>query len=251
MQAVVDYKYFKNTWVISPGNVGSVGDVLTSVRLRQSAPGMKLRYDPTFSGANEPRSGSNVQDGFSYSYTSGGGPARTVDSNWVNKKFKTAHGWVYQDLRAADRTLTEVMGSTGRYDWYNRVANTYQAKITGDMFLPLPGEYQPSDTPRGGQMPRVIARDEPMAPDLLDDSWYDKRPKAKENAKNTLRYVVCTDPKTGKMTYKPVPGQNAGSSKPPPGATAPPTTSTAPQATNSSNNTNSGANTDLGNISFM
>jgi hypothetical protein len=239
MQAIVDERYFKNTLVISPGVVGSVGDVLNSVRLRQSAPDMMLRYDQVFSGRNEPRSGSNVQDGYSYSYTSGGGPSRTLDSNWTNKKFKTAHGWIYQDLRVPDKTLTEIMGSTGRYDWYNRVANTYQAKITGDMFLPLPGGYQPSGVPRGGQVPRIIARDEPQGVDLTDDTWYDKR-KKKEDASTSLlgTVVVCTDPQTGKMTYKTVPGKTGGSEKAPPATTATQTTAAAaPTATNATNNT--------------
>lgn len=250
MQAIIDDKYFKNTLVISPGVVGSVGDVLGSVRLRQSAPDMMLRYDQVFSGRNESRLGSNVQDGYSYSYASGGGPSRTLDSNWSNKKFKTSHGWIYQDLRVPDKTLTEVMGSTGRYDWYNRVANTYQAKITGNMFLPLPGGYQPSGVPRGSQVPRIVATDQPMLPDLNDDSWYDKRPKPKEDAKTATAAIVCTDTQ-GKMTYKTVPGKTGGSEKTPPGTTATQTpAATAPTATNTSNNTKQ-PEADLSDLKWM
>lgn len=230
MQAIVDEKYFKNTAILSPGVVGSVGDVLGSVRFKQSAPDMKLRYDQVFSGKNEPRSGSNVQDGYSYSYSSGGGPARTLDSNWTNKKFKTNHGWIYQDLRAPDKTLTEIMGSTGRYDWYNRVANIYQAKVTGDLFLPLPGGYQPSGgVPRGGQVPRIIAVDEPVAPPLTNENW-DQTKKIKEDSLTSV--VVCTDAQ-GKQTFKLVPGKMNGSAKVPPTVSAAqPTASTAPQTGN-------------------
>lgn len=239
MQAIVDEKYFKNTMVISPGLVGSVGDVLGSVRLRQSAPDMPMRYDATFSGPNESLVGNNVQDGYSYSYSSGGGPARTLDSNWENRSFKTNHGWVYQDLRAPDKTLTPIMGSTGRYDWYNRVANIYQSKVTGDMFLPLPNGYQPSGIPRGGQVPRVIAVDEPVAPPLTNDNWDQTKV-----AKGPTTVVICTDQR-GQQTYKVVPGKTAGSGKAPPAAAPPPNASTAPTTNNQSGNTQSQAEKDL------
>jgi hypothetical protein len=229
MQAIVDEKYFKNTAIISPGLVGPVGDVLGSVRLRQSAPDMKLRYEKAFSGKNESKLGSNVQDGFSYSYTSGGGPAATVDSNWVNKKFKTNHGWIYQDLRAPDKTLQPVMGSTGRYDWLNRVANVYEAKRTGDMFLPLPGEYQPTGVPRGGQVPRIIAVDVPTIPDLQGPDVESEKPK--EIATPSQMAIICTAP-SGRQTYKLVnrPGRapQAPAQAPPPPAQKPPAPSTMP-----------------------
>lgn len=248
MQAIVDDRYFKNTLIMSPGIVGSVGDALVSVRLKQSAPDMKLRYDKAFSGKNEMKNGSNVQDGDMRSFTSKGESARVYDSNWQNKKFKTAHGWVYQDLRAPDKTLTEVMGSTGRYDWYNRVANTYQAKITGDMFLPLPNGFQPAGVPRGGQVPRIVATDEPTLPDLTDDSFYDKRQKPKEDANVA---IVCTDPRTGKMTYKTVPGKTPQGSQPPPGSAAPPTSTTAtPTTTQTSNSTQPSQDIDLSGVRF-
>jgi len=239
MQAIVDEKYFKNTMVISPGVVGSVGDVLGSVRLRQSEPSMDLRYDATFSGPNEPMTGSNVQNGFSYSYSSGGGPARTLDSNWENRSFKTNHGWVYQDLRAPDKTLMPVMGSTGRYDWYNRVANIYQAKVTGDMFLPLPNGYQPSGVPRGGQVPRVIAVDEPVAPPLTNDNWDQTKV-----PQGPTTVVVCTDQR-GQQTYKVVPGKTTGSGKAPPATAAPSTASTATVTNNQTGNTQTQTELDI------
>jgi hypothetical protein len=189
MQAIVGTQYFKHSQVIAPGKVGSVGDTLASVRLRQSAPDMALRYDAVFSGSAEPYYGSNVQDGFSYSFTSGGGPARTLDSRLERKSFKTNHGWVYQDMRAPDKTLEPIMGSTGRYDWYNRVANTYHAKITGDAFLPLPGPYGPTSMTRGSQTPRIIATDRPTLPDLTD-----KPPEEIKGLRDkTVVGSICTD----------------------------------------------------------
>jgi hypothetical protein len=252
MQAIVDDRYFKNTFIMHPGIVGSVGDALVSVRLKQSAPDMKMRYDKAFSGKNEMKSGSNVQDGDTKSYSSKGESARVYDSNWQNKKFKTSHGWIYQDLRAPDKTLTEVMGSTGRYDWYNRVANTYQAKITGDMFLPLPNGYQPSGIPRGGQVPRIVATDEPMLPNLNDDSFYDQRKKPKENANGVISAIVCTDPRTGKMTYKVVPGKAPQGNQAPPSTASPPTATTATPTTTQTPNSSqpSPPDPDLSNVRF-
>ena len=156
MQAIVDPVYFKRTVTISPGVVGSVGDALGGVRLKQSTPDMPMRYEAAFSGANAPITGSNVQDGFSYSYSSGGGPAKTLEKTWANRGFRTNHGWTYQDLRAPDTTLEPVMGSLGRYNWYNKIATVYEAKRTGDLFLPLPGAYGPKDITRGSQVPRVV-----------------------------------------------------------------------------------------------
>ena len=196
MQAIVDTKYFKNTQIISPGIVGSVGDVLGSVRMKQSAPDMPMLYDSDYYGKNEERVGSNVQDGFSYSYTSGGGPARLLDFNLNRPSMKINHGWRYQDLRAPDKSLGERMGSTGRFDWYNRVANIYEAKRTGELFLPLPGGYQPGDgVPRGGQVPRIVATDVPMAPNA------DAKQIAEVDGNEIVGYQ-CTD-KNGKVLFTP------------------------------------------------
>lgn len=224
MQAIIDTQRFKNTMVVSPGLVGSVGDALGAVRLRQSAPDMALRYQKAFSGPNEVRLGSNVQDGYSYSYGSCGGPARTLDSKLERSSFKTCIGWIHQDLRAPDKSLGERVGSTGRYDWYNRVANTYEAKRTGDMFLPLPGPYGPTSMTRGSQVPRIVARDYPRSqpphPSLQDDL-------------QTVVGSICVD-SNGKKTFRPSgagkaslstgTASNVPGTQPP--AAAPPATST-------------------------
>lgn len=155
MQAIVDPIYYKRTQVISPGVVGTVGDVLGSVRLKQSTPDMAMRFDSDFYGTNEERLGSNVQDGFSYSFTSGGGPPTSLQGSFATRGYKTNHGWRYQDLRAPDKNTEPLMGSTGRYNWYNKIANVYEAKRTGDLFLPLPGPFQPTSMTRGSQYPVI------------------------------------------------------------------------------------------------
>lgn len=79
---------------IRPGPVGSVGDVLVTPRFKHSAPNLPLRFDPYFRGKNSVFLGSNVTDGSHANYDSGGGPSRTIDSNWGGRRnFKVSHGW--------------------------------------------------------------------------------------------------------------------------------------------------------------
>jgi hypothetical protein len=202
MEALVHTQTFKNSQFISPGIVGSVGDALLTERLKQSTPNQPSRYSGVF-GPNSSRIGSNVQDGYSYSHSTGGGGATTMDSRWVRNSFKTQYGWKFQDRREPDKTLEPIMGSTGSYNWLNRIANVYQAKVTGEMFLPLPGKYGPgNDVTRGSQVPRIVAVDKPTFINLEDDSFYDRRANtAIGNAPGTKRAVVCTKP-NGQRTYR-------------------------------------------------
>lgn len=202
MQSIYSYEKPLNTRLISPGVVGSVGDVLAAVRLKQSTPALPMRFDPAY----EPMYGSNVQDGFSYSFTSGGGPAATKQQ--IRQYYppeRSVVGVRYQDVRAPDKTLEPIMGSTGRYDWYNRVANVYQAKVTGDMFLPLPGPFKPTSVTRGGQVPRIIAVDRPPYTRLHDDSIFDRREdQTKGNPPGNKRAVICNKP-DGRRIYRLIP----------------------------------------------
>ena len=144
---------------IQPGNVGSVGDCLVQPRLKHSAPDMPLRFDPYFSHGNSVVNGSNINNGTRTSYASGGGPARTVDSNWGGRRnFKTRVGWIHQDMRAPDTLHEPLNTGTPQYSWHNKIATAYEAKRTGNMFMPLPGQYllHPSQTPRGGAIPRIV-----------------------------------------------------------------------------------------------
>jgi len=148
---------FNHEW-IRPGQVGSVGDVLGQVRVRQSEPNMPFKYDKIFSGADEPFRGANIQDGYIGSWTSQGMAAKVLDSNWeANRSFKTAVGWVHQDISAPDKMVTPVYQAQPSYSWVNRQAEVKKALVSGQNFLPLPGGYQPGpgDIPRGGQVPRV------------------------------------------------------------------------------------------------
>jgi len=143
---------------IQPGPVGSVGDVNCQPRLKHSAPDLPLRYDPNFSHQNEVFLGSNVSDGQYTGYDGGGGPANTVDSNWVNKKFKTNHGWIYQDMRAPDTLHEPENTGIPQYSWHNKLATAYDAFRTGNAFMPVTGAYaqSPGEVTRGGDIPRIV-----------------------------------------------------------------------------------------------
>jgi hypothetical protein len=154
---------------ICPGPQGSVGDALPQERYKSSMPG-DFRWNPNMHGRNESKYGSNVRDGFMRSYTSGGGPSRTLDSNWQSgRSFRTNHGWYMQDLRAPDKRIEPVMGSLPQYDWRNKIATVNRAMTTGDMFpIPRGGVLQaPTGPPRGGMFPRttdIISGDTSAAP---------------------------------------------------------------------------------------
>jgi hypothetical protein len=138
---------------IRPGPVGSVGVVNAQPRLKQSTPEMEMRWDTTFAHNKEKRLGSNVSDGQWKGYTSGGGVAETVDTNWgMRRDFTTSRGWMHQDMRTADRTHDPVSGGTPSYSWHNKIATVYEAKRTGNNFLP---KFDKVGLPRGGQTMRV------------------------------------------------------------------------------------------------
>lgn len=127
------------------------------VRLKHSTPNMPIRWERQTYGHNETHLGANITDGAWLGHCSRGGPAAAVDSNWGGRRnFKISHGWYYQDVRCEDRRVEPIVGSTPQYSWHNKLATTYDAKRTGDMFLPLPGPYalSPGEVPRGGQVPR-------------------------------------------------------------------------------------------------
>lgn len=146
---------------IRPGPVGSVGDTMIQVRLKQSAPDLDMRFDKTFSGANTVVAGANISDGSWYGLVSGGRVARTLQQPLgFRQGFRTAVGWVHEDIRAPDTTRQPKMGATPQWSWKNKVATVYKAKHRGDMFLPSPGGYYQNQTslPRGSQIPRLAAQ---------------------------------------------------------------------------------------------
>jgi hypothetical protein len=152
---------------IRPGIVGSVGDVLLQTRLKHNFPDAPLRWEYGTVGDEAAGLGSNVQNGYSVSYASGGGPAKLFDSNWQSgRSFKTNHGWIYQDIRVPDKRTTPLMGDTPDYSWNNKIAATLKAKLTGEKFLPVPGGYapQPGQQLRGGTYPIVRNEADNAAP---------------------------------------------------------------------------------------
>lgn len=152
-----------NVWnkdAIRPGPVGSVGDVLLGVRLKQSAPELAGRWDASYSGKNEVYSGSNIADGYHAGFTSGGGVAKTLTKRMPYRQgFKTPVGWIKEDVRPVDRTRTALMGSLGQYSWDAQVGRIERASSTGEFFKPLPGGYAAGEgqVPRGSQIPRIVA----------------------------------------------------------------------------------------------
>ena len=152
--------YYRPLPCFTPGANSSVGEVNTSVRFKTSAPDMPLRFDPYTSFMNQIKNGSNVQNGQNKSYSSGGGPARTLDSNWLpgGRRRYIRHGWICQDVRAPDTQHQPINTGTPQYSWHNKVATVYDLKRTGDRFLPLPGPYMlhPSQISRGGNAPRIV-----------------------------------------------------------------------------------------------
>lgn len=165
---------------ISPGRVGSVGDVHMQVKLKTSMPDQAQRFSPWTSGLSEKVFGSNVQDGQLKSFDSGGLMARVIDRYWdMNSNFKICNGWIYQDLRAPDRQIEPFLGATPQYSWLNKVATVYNAKSTGNKFLPAPGEYasKPGDVPRGGSVPIRVANDLTYQPNFEKGAYTQPKPK--------------------------------------------------------------------------
>jgi hypothetical protein len=147
---------------ISPGPVHSVGDVQAGVRLAQSAPDLPMRYDKMFSGKNADRMGNNNADGGHRGYFNKGyGDPITVDSAWNGRRdFKTALGWIHQDLRPEQgKNAVAMLQSTPNATWDNRVGEVYNVLRPSYSFLPVPGGYHPlpGQLPRGGNVPEIVA----------------------------------------------------------------------------------------------
>lgn len=158
MEALLEpIKFPLNFWnkdYISPGSVGSVGDTISRVRLRQSSIDLPARYERENISAN----GSNVQDGYSTSYSTGGLGSKTVERPLpFRPSFKTNVGWRHQDIVAADRSREIKVASLPQFTWKSGLASVERAKDTL-RFNPLPGGYGPSGLTRGGMNPRITSR---------------------------------------------------------------------------------------------
>jgi hypothetical protein len=126
--------------------------------LKKSSPDMPNRFDPTFSGKNAAWSGSNISDGMWYGWTSGGRSATVISKQLPNMQTnnKTAVGWKVQNVVAADRSRETKLTPLGRYGWDTTVGSVLKAKVSGDLFLPLPNGYEKVGLSRGSQLPRVL-----------------------------------------------------------------------------------------------
>lgn len=164
MTTISSYKKL-NQWdysSIRPGPVGSVGDTLGQVRFKHSFPNQAIRLDPSYKGTRQNRLGSNVSDGNYKSFTTAGrGDPYVLDEPWIGSRAqKVSHGLIFQDVRASDKLHEPYSTGLPQYSWDNKIATVYNAKRTGNLFLPLPGPYQLSagETPRGGAVPVITNR---------------------------------------------------------------------------------------------
>lgn len=145
MTTLAKPKRLNQTESLRPGMVGSVGDALVCGQLAVSTPGMPVRFDPQF--YDRPDTGSLLTP-----------QPYVLDSAWnMGRSENTAYGIIQQDLRAPDKLHEPIVGSIPQYQWRNKIATVYQAKRTGNNFLPLPGPYQVSagEMVRGGQVVRT------------------------------------------------------------------------------------------------
>lgn len=142
---------------IRPGVVGSVGDTLSSVRLKQTSPDSKPRYMNMGRGKRKYGYGSSISDGYVKSKTSKGRGADVYVRIPEEKEFM---GYFHQDIVPVDRSSMTQMLNQGNFGWRSQVASAVRAKFTGDSFLPLPGGYGPraGEVHRGSQRPAIAVK---------------------------------------------------------------------------------------------
>jgi len=144
-------KWDKNS--IRPGPVGSVGDTLTSVRIKQSYPDADFAWNKKFNPKTSMLRGSNVQDGRWASFSDGGYNAQLKKKNWnKNGSFRTATGFEFQNIIPEARVMQPKLLDQPGQGWKNQAAEIMQRQ--GDKFQTFPGGYGPTEPTRGGQFPR-------------------------------------------------------------------------------------------------
>lgn len=152
---IIDYRHPRHYELMSPGVVGSVGDALGQTRLKHSAPDLPLRFK--YTAGEIQHLGSNVQNGSIANYE-GNGVYQLEDSNWGGERdMKIAHGWRHQDMRAPDKRYEATTAPS--FSTYDNLAHSiFEARRTGDKFLPLPNGYEPPPGfQRRGATPIVTA----------------------------------------------------------------------------------------------
>lgn len=150
---------------IRPGPTGSVGDTLTQVRLKQSAPELRPRYLQWSSNEMMKFHGTNIQDGRHKSFMSLGANAKVYQKRLPFKPgYKTQQGWVHQDIVPVHRQRETLMAGFPQFGWKSQVASVLRAKVSGEGFLPVPEGYKSTEMTRGGQYPKVIDKVANMEP---------------------------------------------------------------------------------------
>jgi hypothetical protein len=141
----------QNVTTERPGRVGPVGETRVRPRFRQSCADMPVAYDPYWSGKRAHKLGSNVQDGYTFSYTSKGGPAESVKNGWNgNRSFKTQYGYTTHDVRPRDLATEPITSELPQFSWRRKVGALRIVKA-GSLFMPM--GYQATGKPRGGLYP--------------------------------------------------------------------------------------------------
>jgi hypothetical protein len=174
------------TDIISPGIVGSVGDINQTYRLRHDTPDSKLRFNPYFGLHNASRLGSNVQDGYPKSFTGGGG-ARLLQGYMKPSSFKNKGVQVYQDYKPPDCSIEPILVGQNRTGWTNLMNQVYQARRTGEKFLPLPGPFvlQRGQVSRGPQPTVQVIDNREIFPDEIKHN----QPRIFENRRDPVQVV--------------------------------------------------------------
>lgn len=141
----------KNITTFKPGNVGPIGEVNVRTRFRQSRAEMPWAIDPYWTGPRAHKLGSNVQDGYSFSYGSQGGPASTTLKGWNgNRSFKHQYGYSIHDVQASDLLYLPIDSELKRFSYKQKVGRLRNVKA-GSLFLPM--GYTATGKPRGGLYP--------------------------------------------------------------------------------------------------
>ena len=146
MEPIVGLRHYWNHDSIRPGMTGSVGDVLVVPTFKKSSPDMPLRFDPSFYKRQKQNGSEMTREPYVKSRGFGG-----------KRGFKISHGWYYQDRREPAKSTEPTLSSIGDYSWKNKIATVVKSRVSGNKFLPLPGEYKLPDgaVPRGGSYPII------------------------------------------------------------------------------------------------
>jgi hypothetical protein len=140
-----------NQWnknYISPGVVGSVGDAVQNIRLKQSAPDLAPRWE--YKRAQLEQKGSGIGDGSVPNNYTGASSSNTFMTDYYNSPYEEyVVGESIQDLRPNDLAATTRELGAPQFGWKSTQAVTAKARVMGDKFLPLPNGYPRSGVSRG------------------------------------------------------------------------------------------------------